>query len=150
MFLAGGDPDMIEKLRPILASLSDNLRRYPTAALALAAKLTNNLLLLSEIVALAESLAVGRSGGLSDDELRDLLENSPRCPSEVRSASHVGRLAKPAQFESTLTPSCRSATRMTSTGRTHRACGRWLAGGSPQCADSRTGAGGSRRRPTGP
>jgi 3-hydroxyisobutyrate dehydrogenase len=46
-------------------------------ALALAAKLTNNLLLLSEIVALAEAFAVGRCGGLTDDQLRELLGNSP-------------------------------------------------------------------------
>ncbi len=48
-----------------------------TAPLAITAKLVTNLLLLSEVVALAESFAVGRSGGLSDDQLRDLLSASP-------------------------------------------------------------------------
>src|SRR5581483_4679057 len=52
--------------------------------LALAAKLTNNLLLLAEVVALAEAVAVGRSGGLSDEELRALLEDNPLLPSGLR------------------------------------------------------------------
>ncbi|MFE7802452.1 NAD-binding protein [Nocardia sp. NPDC057440] len=46
-------------------------------ALALAAELTTNLLLLSGVVGLAEAFAVGRSGGLGDDQLRDLLRTSP-------------------------------------------------------------------------
>jgi 3-hydroxyisobutyrate dehydrogenase-like beta-hydroxyacid dehydrogenase len=76
-FLAGGNPRTVDRLRPILSSLSDTVRRYDTAPLATTAKLTNNLLLLSQVVALAESFAVGRSGGLSDDQLRDLLRNGP-------------------------------------------------------------------------
>ncbi len=76
-FLAGGDADVVGRLDPIVASLSDNVRRYDTAPLAITAKLTTNLLLLSEIVALAESFAVGRSGGLSDDQLRGLLGSNP-------------------------------------------------------------------------
>jgi len=76
-FLAGGNPRTVDRVQPILSSLSDTVRRYDTAPLATTAKLTNNLLLLSQVVALAESFAVGRSGGLSDDQLRDLLRNSP-------------------------------------------------------------------------
>jgi 3-hydroxyisobutyrate dehydrogenase-like beta-hydroxyacid dehydrogenase len=80
VLLAGGDPTVIGCLGPVLSSLSDTIRRYDTAPLALIAKLTVNLLLLSEVVALAESFAVGRSGGLSDDQLRDLLAASPQLP----------------------------------------------------------------------
>jgi 3-hydroxyisobutyrate dehydrogenase len=77
VFLAGGNAGIVERLQPVLSSLSDTVRRYDTAPLAITAKLANNLLLLSEVVALAESFAVGRSGGLSDDQLRDLLGTSP-------------------------------------------------------------------------
>src|SRR5437588_8587173 len=70
VLLAGGDADVVETLEPVLASLSETVRRYETAPLALAAKLTNNLLLLSEVAALAEACAVGRSGGLSEYQLR--------------------------------------------------------------------------------
>jgi 3-hydroxyisobutyrate dehydrogenase-like beta-hydroxyacid dehydrogenase len=76
-YLAGGPGGVVDRLGPVLSSLSTTVRRYDTAAMATTAKLANNLLLLSEIIALAESVAVGRSGGLSDDQLRELLGNSP-------------------------------------------------------------------------
>jgi 3-hydroxyisobutyrate dehydrogenase len=76
VFLAGGNAGVVDRLQPLLSSLSETVRRYDTAPLAITAKLANNLLLLSEVVALAESFAVGRSGGLSDDQLRELLGTS--------------------------------------------------------------------------
>jgi 3-hydroxyisobutyrate dehydrogenase len=80
VFLAGGNAGVVERLEPLLSSLSKTVRRYDTAPLAITAKLATNLLLLSEVVALAESFAVGRSGGLSDDQLRELLGTSPVVP----------------------------------------------------------------------
>ena len=77
IYLTGGNAELVDHLAPVLASLSNTVRRYDTEPLALAAKLTTNLLLLSQIVALAESFAVGRAGGLTDDQLRELLGNSP-------------------------------------------------------------------------
>jgi 3-hydroxyisobutyrate dehydrogenase-like beta-hydroxyacid dehydrogenase len=77
VFLAGGNGGVVERLGPVLSSLSETVRRYDTAPLAITTKLATNLLLLSEVVALAESFAVGRAGGLSDDQLRDLLGTSP-------------------------------------------------------------------------
>jgi 3-hydroxyisobutyrate dehydrogenase-like beta-hydroxyacid dehydrogenase len=77
VFLAGGNGSVVDRLGPVLLSLSTTVRRYDTAPLASTAKLATNLLLLSEIVALAESCAVGRCGGLSDDQLRDLLGSNP-------------------------------------------------------------------------
>jgi 3-hydroxyisobutyrate dehydrogenase len=77
VYLAGGPAAVVDRLHPVLSSLSDTVRRYDTASLALTAKLATNLLLLSEVVALAESFAVGRAGGLSDAQLRDLLGASP-------------------------------------------------------------------------
>ncbi|MEV4514262.1 NAD(P)-dependent oxidoreductase [Dactylosporangium sp. NPDC049525] len=80
VLLLGGDAGVVDRLGPVVASLSDTVRRYDTAQLAITAKLATNLLLLSEVVALAESFAVGRSGGLRDDQLRDLLGASPALP----------------------------------------------------------------------
>jgi 3-hydroxyisobutyrate dehydrogenase-like beta-hydroxyacid dehydrogenase len=77
VYLAGGNDDLVDRLAPVLSSLSSTVRRYDTASLALAAKLTSNLLLLSQVIALAEAFAVGRSGGLTDDQLRELLGTSP-------------------------------------------------------------------------
>jgi hypothetical protein len=62
VYPAGGNAGLVDRLAPVLASLSETVRRYDTAPLATTAKLAANLLLLSEVVALAESFAVGRSG----------------------------------------------------------------------------------------
>jgi 3-hydroxyisobutyrate dehydrogenase-like beta-hydroxyacid dehydrogenase len=80
VFLTGGDASIVDRLNPVISSLTNTVRRYDSAPLAIAAKLATNLLLLSEVVALAESFAVGRSGGLRDDQLRDLLGTSPMLP----------------------------------------------------------------------
>ncbi|HEX3426069.1 MAG TPA: NAD(P)-dependent oxidoreductase, partial [Acidimicrobiales bacterium] len=77
VFLTGGDTGIVDRLDPVISSLTNTVRRYDSAPLAIAAKLATNLLLLSEVVALAESFAVGRSGGLRDDQLRELLGTSP-------------------------------------------------------------------------
>jgi 3-hydroxyisobutyrate dehydrogenase len=76
-YLTGGNAGLVERLAPVLASLSGNVRRYDTEPLALTAKLATNLLLLSQVVALAETFAVGRCGGLTDDQLRELLGGNP-------------------------------------------------------------------------
>lgn len=83
-YLAGGPADTIDRLGPVLASLTENVRRYPEPSLATAGKLTSNLLLLSGIVALAEAFAVGRAGGLSEDDLRSLLAESPTVAPGLR------------------------------------------------------------------
>ncbi len=76
IYLIGGDPDVAAAVDPLLPSLTDKVRRYPAPPLASTAKLTVNVLLLDGLVALAESVTVGRSGGLSDDQLRELLGDS--------------------------------------------------------------------------
>jgi 3-hydroxyisobutyrate dehydrogenase len=76
-YLRGGDETVADRLAPVLSSLSASIHRYDTPSLATTAKLASNLLLLSQVAALAESFAVGRSGGLSDDQLRELLGSSP-------------------------------------------------------------------------
>ena len=77
VYLAGGDGSIAARLAPVLSSLSASIHRYDAPSMATTAKLAVNLLLLSQIAALAESFAVGRSGGLSDEQLRDLLGSSP-------------------------------------------------------------------------
>jgi 3-hydroxyisobutyrate dehydrogenase-like beta-hydroxyacid dehydrogenase len=77
VYLAGGNAGLTDRLGPVLSSLSNTVRRYDTASLAITAKLATNLLLLSQVVALAESFAVGRCGGLTDEQLRELLGTSP-------------------------------------------------------------------------
>ncbi len=76
-YLAGGAATVIDQLGPVWHSLGGTLKRYPRPELASAGKLAVNLLLLSGIVTVAEALTVGRAGGLSDEQLTDLLFDSP-------------------------------------------------------------------------
>jgi 3-hydroxyisobutyrate dehydrogenase len=77
IYLAGGDPAVVARLEPVLGGLTDTVRRYDTAAKAGHAKLASNLMLLAEVAALAEAMTVARAGGLTDDQIRELLGNSP-------------------------------------------------------------------------
>jgi 3-hydroxyisobutyrate dehydrogenase len=84
VLLTGGDADLVDRVEPVTSALAGTVRRYDTPPLALTAKLATNLMLLSEVVALAESFAVGRAGGLSEEQLRDLLADSPVLPAGVQ------------------------------------------------------------------
>ena len=76
-YLLGGDHDVVARLEPVVASLSDRSVVFGRPGLALAAKLASNLVLLTGITSLAEAFAVGRAGGLTEDDLRRLLGDSP-------------------------------------------------------------------------
>jgi 3-hydroxyisobutyrate dehydrogenase len=83
-YLLGGAAGDAAALEPAVATLSDSVRRYPEAPPATTAKLVNNLLLLASIVDLAEGVAVGRAGGLTDEQLHDLLQSSVIVPPGIR------------------------------------------------------------------
>lgn len=84
VYLAGGAPAAIERLQPMLGTLATTVHRYPRAELATTAKVTSNFLLLSGLAALAEAFAIGRRGGLDDDQLRALLADGPMVAPGVR------------------------------------------------------------------
>ena len=77
MFLAGGNAGVVDRLQPVLSSLSDIIRRYDTAPLA------SNRQAGDQPVAAVGGGRPGRVvcrwplGGLSDDQLRDLLGTGP-------------------------------------------------------------------------
>ena len=77
IYLIGGEETSAAAVEPLFPHLSEKRRRYDRPATAAAAKVTVNLLLLDGVVALSESFAVGRAGGLTDEQLRDLLVESP-------------------------------------------------------------------------
>ncbi len=75
--LIGGDQSATAIADALVPALSSQVRHFSSAPLASTAKLAVNLLLLDGLVALAEAVAVGRAGGLSDEQLRQLLGDSP-------------------------------------------------------------------------
>jgi len=84
VFLVGGVPEAQRRLAPVLAELTSVTRTYPQARVASVAKLTSNFLLLSGALALAEAFAIGRGGGLDDDQLRALLAEGPMVAPGLR------------------------------------------------------------------
>lgn len=83
-YLAGGRKEAADELGPVFDALGGRVTRYERAEMAASAKLAVNLLLLSSVVALAESFAVARSGGLDDDQLLSLLADSPMVPAGLK------------------------------------------------------------------
>ena len=77
IYLVGGSAQVVSAVEPLFPGLSEKHLRFDRPALASAAKVAVNLLLLNGVIALAEAFAVGRAGGLSDDQLRELLGDSP-------------------------------------------------------------------------
>lgn len=77
VYLVGASDSSKSAVAPLLPDLSDKQISYDTPSAAAVAKLTVNLLLLDGLAALAEAFAGGRAGGLSDDQLRELLASSP-------------------------------------------------------------------------
>lgn len=77
IFLIGADEHGAGAVDPLFPALSEKRIRYREPAMASAAKLSVNLLLLDGVVALSEAFAAGRAGGLTDDQLRELLGDSP-------------------------------------------------------------------------
>jgi 3-hydroxyisobutyrate dehydrogenase-like beta-hydroxyacid dehydrogenase len=76
-YLLGGESAIISVLEPLLADLAVARHVYPVQRLANVAKLTGNALLLTAIIGLAECITIGRAGGLSDQQLSELLVGSP-------------------------------------------------------------------------
>lgn len=83
MMLAGGDAGLLDRLAPLLGTVSEHIRHYESAERALTAKLTANFLLLAGVATLAEAFTIGRRGGLNDDQLRELLAEAPVVPAAL-------------------------------------------------------------------
>ena len=82
-YVLAGAEEATGAVEPLLVDLSEQVIRYDSVELAGAAKLTVNLMLLDSLVALSEAFAVGRAGGLTEDQLRDLLGDHPMVPKGV-------------------------------------------------------------------
>lgn len=83
-YLRGGSGSAAAVVDRVFPGLSESVVRYDAPALATTAKLAVNLLLLDGVAALAESFAVGRAGGLSEEQLRALLGESPLVAPGIR------------------------------------------------------------------
>jgi len=83
-YVVGAPADVTAALEPVLATLSGPVVRFARPALAVAAKVTGNYLLLTGLVALGEAFAVARAGGLDDDEIRRVFAEHPLVAPALR------------------------------------------------------------------
>lgn len=67
--LVGGDADVLAKVRPLLAVLAKNVLHVGGVGCGQAAKLVNNLLVATELIAVAEALRLGREAGVDAETL---------------------------------------------------------------------------------
>lgn len=73
--LAGGEPEVIDRVAPTLAELGDVHRMGPVGA-ASAAKLVNQLALFASLAALYEGLSLTRTFGVTDDAVIEAIRAS--------------------------------------------------------------------------
>ncbi len=80
--LLGGDADAVEDARPIVSRWADpsRLRTYDTPAKAATAKLLANLGLAASGQGLVEALRLGRSQGLTTDDVLEALDHTLLAP----------------------------------------------------------------------
>ncbi len=67
--LVGGDADVLAKVRPLLTVLAKNVLHVGGVGCGQAAKLVNNLLVATELIAVAEALRLGREAGVDAETL---------------------------------------------------------------------------------
>ncbi len=83
-YLIGAADSVAGAVEPLFPGLSEKTFRYYRPSTASVAKVTVNLLLLDGVVALGEAFAVGRAGGRTDGQLRELLGSSPMVAPGLR------------------------------------------------------------------
>lgn len=88
IFLLGATPDQTERLRPVLLALGSAVHRVGPAGSGAWLKLAVNSLFATQVVAVAEQLALLRGAGLDLDAALPALKSLP-----VMSASSLGALA---------------------------------------------------------
>ncbi|MEO5695179.1 MAG: NAD(P)-dependent oxidoreductase [Usitatibacter sp.] len=91
-YFIGGCPEDIERARPVLAQMGNELHVMGSVGSGHAAKLLNNLVSLSTVVLVSEALALGRAAGLDDRTLLAALGAGSASSSIL--ASHGARIAE--------------------------------------------------------
>lgn len=86
--MIGGDPGVIEKVRPVLACMGSDLIRCGDLGMGQAMKLANNLLASALMAANAEALVAGTKAGLSLDTMISVLKTTMAWNQQLAVAMH--------------------------------------------------------------
>ncbi|MDO8310011.1 MAG: NAD(P)-dependent oxidoreductase [Actinomycetota bacterium] len=74
--MVGGDPDAFEKVRPVLLDIGPKVTFIGGPGLAVQAKLSVNLLLMAEVIAFGEAVALAEKGGVPREAIVGAILNS--------------------------------------------------------------------------
>ncbi|RLA46061.1 MAG: NAD(P)-dependent oxidoreductase [Gammaproteobacteria bacterium] len=74
--MVGGDPDLLERCRPVFEVVGENIFHLGDVGMGEAAKLVNNLMFLNHLHSAYEGLRLGAAAGIDEDKLIDLLKVS--------------------------------------------------------------------------
>lgn len=75
-FMVGGNHDVLEQARPILACMGKNIIHTGAAGNGQAAKICNNMILGISMIAISESFSLGQSLGLAPEKLHEVASKS--------------------------------------------------------------------------
>jgi len=101
--LAGGDPAVLEKARPVLAAVSSETLRFGDVGQGSAMKLVNNLMYGVTVAAFGEALALAKSLGLPAEETRSWLLSIPSVSPYLKAKmDFLAQGGEPAAFQLAL------------------------------------------------
>ena len=86
--MVGGDEAAFEKVKPVLLAIGPKVTHIGASGLAVKMKIAVNLLLMVEVIAFGEAVALAEKGGVSR-------EVGPRCDPEERRGLASARLSRP-------------------------------------------------------
>lgn len=95
-FMVGGDPAILEKVRPVLDALGERVHHVGPNGAGSAMKVIINQMIGMTVLTVAETLTLGRQAGLDPDQMLEILgETSVRSPHLIAK----GRMMIDRQFE---------------------------------------------------
>jgi len=79
--IAGGDPSVVESLRPVLQAMAKNVFYMGPNGTGCYMKLVNNVVLAAVLAGFSEAFVLGKKAGLPPQKMLDvILQGSARCP----------------------------------------------------------------------
>lgn len=79
--IAGGDPSVVESLKPVLQAMAKNVFHMGPNGTGCYMKLVNNVVLAAVLAGFSEAFVLGKKAGLPPQKMLDvILQGSARCP----------------------------------------------------------------------
>jgi 3-hydroxyisobutyrate dehydrogenase len=89
--MVGGDPDHFERVRPVLEAFGEHIFHLGPVGAGSVAKIANNLIGLTQLVAAMEGLLLGSRHGLEVAQLRDVIMTASGASPAVLGVAHQHR-----------------------------------------------------------